>query len=429
MRVLIIGNGGREHALAWKIASSESVQHVFVAPGNAGTASENKVQNLPIAAMDIDALINAATEQQVDLTIVGPEGPLVAGIVDRFNEAGLACFGPGQGAAQLEGSKSFTKAFLDRHNIPTARWKAFTESEPARDYVRSHALPMVLKADGLAAGKGVVIANTHEVALDTVEEILVRQRFGEAGKALVIEEFLDGEEVSFICIASGTQVVPLATSQDHKARFAADQGPNTGGMGAYSPAPRVDAQLHDRIMEEVIRPTLQGLAEEGMPYLGFLYAGLMIDREGNPRVLEYNCRFGDPETQPILMRLRSDLLRLCQAAIDQTLDAENVAWDSRVALGVVMVAEGYPDDYRKGDEISGLGTITANHVKVFHAGTRLDRGRVLTDGGRVLCVTALGDSVHSAQHNAYKALGRIAWPGADWRTDIGWRAIARDKSQ
>jgi phosphoribosylamine--glycine ligase len=288
---------------------------------------------------------------------------------------------------------------------------------------------MVLKADGLAAGKGVVIANTHEVALDTVEEILVRQRFGEAGKALVIEEFLDGEEVSFICIASGTQVVPLATSQDHKARFAADQGPNTGGMGAYSPAPRVDAQLHDRIMEEVIRPTLQGLAEEGMPYLGFLYAGLMIDREGNPRVLEYNCRFGDPETQPILMRLRSDLLRLCQAAIDQTLDAENVAWDSRVALGVVMVAEGYPDDYRKGDEISGLATITANHVKVFHAGTRLDRDRVLTDGGRVLCVTALGDSVHSAQHNAYKALGHIAWPGADWRTDIGWRAIARDKSQ
>ncbi|MEK9941384.1 MAG: phosphoribosylamine--glycine ligase [Gammaproteobacteria bacterium] len=429
MRVLIIGNGGREHALAWKIASSESVQHVFVAPGNAGTASEDKVQNLPIAATDIDALINAATEQQVDLTIVGPEAPLVAGIVDRFNEAGLACFGPGQGAAQLEGSKSFTKAFLDRHDIPTARWQAFTESEPARDYVRSHPLPMVLKADGLAAGKGVVIANTHEVALDTVEEILVRQRFGEAGKTLVIEEFLDGEEVSFICIASGTQVVPLATSQDHKARFAADQGPNTGGMGAYSPAPRVDAQLHDRIMKEVIRPTLQGLAEEGMPYLGFLYAGLMVDREGNPRVLEYNCRFGDPETQPILMRLRSDLLRLCRAAIDQTLDTENVAWDSRVALGVVMVAEGYPGDYLKGGEISGLGTITANHVKVFHAGTRLDQGRVVTDGGRVLCVTALGDSVHSAQHNAYEALGHITWPGADWRTDIGWRAIARDKSQ
>lgn len=429
MRVLIIGNGGREHALAWKIASSESVQHVFVAPGNAGTASEDKVQNLPIAATDIDALINAATEQQVDLTIVGPEAPLVAGIVDRFNEAGLACFGPGQGAAQLEGSKSFTKAFLDRHDIPTARWQAFTESEPARAYVRSHPLPMVLKADGLAAGKGVVIANTHEVALDTVEEILVRQRFGEAGKTLVIEEFLDGEEVSFICIASGTQVVPLATSQDHKARFAADQGPNTGGMGAYSPAPRVDAQLHDRIMEEVIRPTLQGLAEEGMPYLGFLYAGLMVDREGNPRVLEYNCRFGDPETQPILMRLRSDLLRLCWAAIDQTLDAESVAWDSRVALGVVMVAEGYPGDYRKGGEISGLGTITANHVKVFHAGTRLDQGRVVTDGGRVLCVTALGDSVHSAQHNAYEALAHITWPGADWRTDIGWRAIARDKSQ
>lgn len=429
MKVLIIGNGGREHALAWKIAQADAVTEVFVAPGNAGTAREKKVKNIPIAATDIDALIAMARDNQVDLTVIGPEAPLVAGIVDRFNGANLACFGPSQAAAQLEGSKSFTKRFLDRHSIPTAQWRAFTEAEPARTYVQNHPLPMVLKADGLAAGKGVVIARTYDEALETVDEILVKHQFGQAGKTLVIEEFLEGEEASFICIASGTQVVPLATSQDHKARFAADEGPNTGGMGAYSPAPRIDDELHERIMEEIIRPTLAGLAEEGMPYLGFLYAGLMIDSDGNPKVLEYNCRFGDPETQPILMRLRSDLVALCQAAINQTLDSQTVNWDPRVALGVVMVADGYPGDYQRGDEIHGLDNPLLKDAKVFHAGTRLDESRVLTDGGRVLCVTALGDSIADAQHNAYDALSHIFWPGADWRADIGWRAIARDESE
>jgi len=429
MKVLIIGNGGREHALAWKIAQADAVTEVFVAPGNAGTAREKKVKNIPIAATDIDALIAMARDNQVDLTVIGPEAPLVAGIVDRFNGANLDCFGPSQAAAQLEGSKSFTKRFLDRHSIPTAQWRAFTEAEPARIYVQNHPLPVVLKADGLAAGKGVVIARTYDEALETVDEILVKHQFGQAGKTLVIEEFLEGEEASFICIASGTQVVPLATSQDHKARFAADEGPNTGGMGAYSPAPRVDDELHERIMGEIIHPTLAGLAEEGMPYLGFLYAGLMIDSDGNPRVLEYNCRFGDPETQPILMRLRSDLVALCQAAINQTLDSQTVNWDPRVALGVVMVAEGYPGDYQRGDEIHGLDNPLLKDAKVFHAGTRLDESRVLTDGGRVLCVTALGDSIADAQHNAYDALGHISWPGADWRADIGWRAIARDEPQ
>ena len=429
MKVLIIGNGGREHALAWKIAQADAVTEVFVAPGNAGTAREKKVKNIPIAATDIDALLAMARDNQVDLTVVGPEAPLVAGIVDRFNGADLACFGPSQAAAQLEGSKSFTKRFLDRHSIPTAQWRAFTEAEPARTYVQNHPLPVVLKADGLAAGKGVVIARTYDEALETVDEILVKHQFGHAGQTLVIEEFLEGEEASFICVASGTQVVPLATSQDHKARFAADEGPNTGGMGAYSPAPRVDDELHERIMEEIIRPTLAGLAEEGMPYLGFLYAGLMIDSDGNPKVLEYNCRFGDPETQPILMRLRSDLVALCQAAINQTLDSQTVNWDPRVALGVVMVADGYPGDYQRGDEIRGLDNPLLKDAKVFHAGTRLDESRVLTDGGRVLCVTALGDSIADAQHTAYDALGHISWPGADWRADIGWRAIARDESE
>lgn len=429
MKVLIIGNGGREHALAWKIAQADAVTEVFVAPGNAGTAREKKVKNIPIAATDIDALLAMARDNQVDLTVVGPEAPLVAGIVDRFNGADLACFGPSQAAAQLEGSKSFTKRFLDRHSIPTAQWRAFTEAEPARTYVQNHPLPVVLKADGLAAGKGVVIARTYDEALETVDEILVKHQFGHAGQTLVIEEFLEGEEASFICVASGTQVVPLATSQDHKARFAADEGPNTGGMGAYSPAPRVDDELHERVMEEIIRPTLAGLAEEGMPYLGFLYAGLMIDSDGNPKVLEYNCRFGDPETQPILMRLRSDLVALCQAAINQTLDSQTVNWDPRVALGVVMVADGYPGDYQRGDEIRGLDNPLLKDAKVFHAGTRLDESRVLTDGGRVLCVTALGDSIADAQHTAYDALGHISWPGADWRADIGWRAIARDESE
>ena len=423
MRVLVIGNGGREHALAWKLSASPQVERVFVAPGNAGTSLEPGVENLPIAAGDTDGLIHAAQTHRVDLTVVGPEAPLVDGIVDRFEEAGLACFGPRAGPAQLEGSKSFTKAFLDRHAIPTAAWQAFTDPDAARQYIEGHDLPLVLKADGLAAGKGVIIATNHQEALAAVDEILVDQRFGGAGRRLVIEEFLEGEEISFICVASGTDVVALATSQDHKAREAGDQGPNTGGMGAYSPAPRVDAKLHQRIMDEVIHPTVQGLVKEGMPYLGFLYAGLMIDRHGNPRVLEYNCRFGDPETQPILMRMQSDLAALCQAALSGRLSQFEIDWDARFALGVVMVADGYPGDYPRGDRIQGLDQLRSDAVKVFHAGTRWEAGEVVTDGGRVLCVTALGETVGAAQRAAYSAVSEIGWKGADWRPDIGWRAL------
>jgi len=423
MRVLVIGNGGREHALAWKLSASPQVEQVFVAPGNAGTSLEPGVENLPIPPDDTDALITAVQTRGIDLTVVGPEAPLVDGIVDRFQDAGLACFGPCAGPAQLEGSKSFTKAFLDRHAIPTASWQVFTDPDAARKHIDDHNTPLVLKADGLAAGKGVIIAKNREEALAAVDEILVDQRFGGAGRRLVIEEFLEGEEISFICVAAGTEVLPLATSQDHKAREAGDRGPNTGGMGAYSPAPRVDAQLHQRIIDEVIHPTVRGLVKEGMPYLGFLYAGLMIDHHGNPRVLEYNCRFGDPETQPILMRMRSDLAQLCQAALNGRLEQFEIEWDARFALGVVMVADGYPGDYRRGDKISGLDQIRSDNIKVFHAGTRREAGQVVTDGGRVLCVTALGDTVDAAQRQAYSAVRGIDWDGADWRPDIGWRAL------
>tara|TARA_Y100001960_G_scaffold49286_1_gene49984 strand:+ start:5874 stop:7154 length:1281 start_codon:yes stop_codon:yes gene_type:complete len=423
MRVLVIGNGGREHALAWKLSASRQVEQVFVAPGNAGTSLEPGVENLPIPPDDTDALINAVQTRGIDLTVVGPEAPLVDGIVDRFQDAGLACFGPCAGPAQLEGSKSFTKAFLDRHAIPTASWQVFTDPDAARKHIEDHNTPLVLKADGLAAGKGVIIAKNREEALAAVDEILVDQRFGGAGRRLVIEEFLEGEEISFICVAAGTEVLPLATSQDHKAREAGDRGPNTGGMGAYSPAPRVDAKLHQRVMDEVIHPTVQGLVKEGMPYLGFLYAGLMIDHQGNPRVLEYNCRFGDPETQPILMRMRSDLAQLCQAALNGGLEQFEIEWDTRFALGVVMVVDGYPGDYRRGDKISGLDQVRSDNIKVFHAGTRREAGQVVTDGGRVLCVTALGDTVDAAQRQAYSAVSGIDWDGADWRPDIGWRAL------
>ena len=423
MRVLVIGNGGREHALAWKLSASRQVEQVFVAPGNAGTSLEPGVENLPILPDDIDALINAVQTHGIDLTVVGPEAPLVDGIVDRFQDAGLACFGPCAGPAQLEGSKSFTKAFLDRHAIPTASWEVFTDPDAARKHIEDHNTPLVLKADGLAAGKGVIIAKNREEALAAVDEILVDQRFGRAGRRLVIEEFLEGEEISFICVAAGTEILPLASSQDHKAREAGDRGPNTGGMGAYSPAPRVDAELHQRIIDEVIRPTVQGLVKEGMPYLGFLYAGLMIDHHGNPRVLEYNCRFGDPETQPILIRMRSDLAQLCQAALNGHLEQFEIEWDARFALGVVMVADGYPGDYRGGDKISGLDQVRSDNIKVFHAGTRQEAGQVVTDGGRVLCVTALGDTVDAAQRQAYSAVSGIDWDGADWRPDIGWRAL------
>ncbi len=429
MKVLVIGNGGREHALAWKLAASARVKTVYVAPGNAGTAAEGGVQNLPIPVDDIDALLAAALAHRVDLTIIGPEAPLVNGIVDRFDEAGLACFGPRRGPAQLEGSKSFSKAFLERHSIPTAAWQSFTDPAAAGDWIRSHPMPLVIKADGLAAGKGVIVAQDQDQALRAVDEILVQQRFGAAGQRLVIEEFLEGEEISFICVAAGTQVLPLATSQDHKAREVGDRGPNTGGMGAYSPAPRVDTVLHQRIMDEVIHPTIQGLVEEKIPYLGFLYAGLMIDSSGNPRVLEYNCRFGDPETQPILMRLRSGLVELCEAALEGRLDRYDAQWDPRFALGVVMVAKGYPGEYARGDEISGLEQAESDTIKVFHAGTRQQTGRVVTDGGRVLCVTALGETVGQAQHQAYEGVSTICWRGADWRPDIGWRALAQQQTQ
>jgi phosphoribosylamine---glycine ligase len=425
MKILIVGGGGREHALAWKCAQSPRVQHVFVAPGNAGTALESKVNNIDIAADDIDALLRFAIDEDVDLTIIGPEGPLVAGIVDRFAAADRRCFGPSRKAARLEGSKSFSKEFLQRHRIPTAGFATFGAADFDEAYVRAQRLPLVVKADGLAAGKGVVICETHESAIATCREMLSGS-FGAAGNTIVIEEFLQGEEVSFIVVAKGLQVVALATSQDHKRRDDGDRGPNTGGMGAYSPAPIVTPQLHLRIMREVIEPTLKGLADDGNPYLGFLYAGLMIAADGTPKVLEFNCRLGDPETQPILMRLQSDLINLCEAALDGTLERLDVRWDSRAALGVVMAAGGYPDAYRKGDPISGLEAAAVLPGKVFHAGTRAEGTKIVTAGGRVLCAVGLGDSVGAAQHRAYNLVHAIHWNLVQYRLDIGYRAIERE---
>ncbi len=427
MKVLVIGGGGREHALAWKAAQSPRVEKVYVAPGNAGTAHEPGVENLAVGAEDVAGLVNAARELAIDLTIVGPEAPLVAGVVDAFEAAGLACFGPRRNAARLEGSKAFTKEFLARHRIPTAEYQVFTETAPAIAYIREKGAPIVVKADGLAAGKGVIVAENEEQAIAAVEEMLEANRFGDAGSRVVVEEFLRGEEASFIVMADGRHILPLATSQDHKARDDGDRGPNTGGMGAYSPAPVVTDEVYQRIMERVIRPTIEGLAADGLPYTGFLYAGLMIDGEGNPKVLEYNCRFGDPETQPILMRMRSDLVELCLTALEGHLEIVEPQWDSRAALGVVMAAGGYPGSYRKGDVITGLPEETPD-LKVFHAGTALDdQGRPVTAGGRVLCVTALGDTVAEAQARAYQAVKQIHWEGAYYRTDIGHRAIAREK--
>jgi len=426
MNVLIIGNGGREHALAWKTAQSAQVERVFVAPGNAGTAGEDKVENVAIDPLDFPALIAFARANAVELTIVGPEAPLVAGIVDEFERHGLRCFGPHQGAAQLEGSKAFTKDFLARHNIPTAAYRNFTEIEPALAYLRERGAPIVVKADGLAAGKGVIVAETLEQAEAAVRDMLSGNAFGAAGCRVVIEEFLDGEEASFIVMVDGSHVLPMATSQDHKRVGDADSGPNTGGMGAYSPAPVVTAAVHQRVMDEVILPTVRGMAAEGNPYTGFLYAGLMIGADGAPKVIEYNCRFGDPETQPILLRLRSDLVALCDAALARRLDRVEAEWDERAALGVVMAAGGYPGDYRKGDVIEGLPARETDEVKVFHAGTRLDGAQVLTNGGRVLCVTALGHTVAQAQRLAYLQLDQIRWDGAFCRRDIGYRAIARE---
>jgi phosphoribosylamine--glycine ligase len=425
MKILIVGGGGREHALAWKCAQSPRVQHVFVAPGNAGTALESKVSNLDITADDIDALLAVAIEKDIELTIIGPEGPLVAGIVDRFAAAGRRCFGPSAKAARLEGSKAFTKDFLRRHRIPSAGFATFTAANFDAAYVRAQRLPLVIKADGLAAGKGVVICETHESAIATSREML-GGKFGAAGNTIVIEEFLQGEEVSFIVVANDQQVAALATSQDHKRRDDGDRGPNTGGMGAYSPAPIVTAQLHRRIMREVIEPTLKGLAEDGNPYLGFLYAGLMIAADGTPNVLEFNCRFGDPETQPILMRLQSDFVDLCEATLESSLERVEVRWDSRAALGVVMAAGGYPDAYQQGDPISGLDVAAGRPGKVFHAGTRAKGTQIVTAGGRVLCAVGLGDSVRAAHHQAYDLVHAIHWNLVQYRLDIGYRAMMRE---
>ena len=428
LTVLVVGGGGREHALAWKLAQSERVTRVLVAPGNAGTAGEPRVENVPVGAEDIEGLLALARERSVDLTVVGPEAPLVAGIADRFQAEGLRIFGPGAAAARLEGSKAFTKAFLEGHGIPTARYAEFTDPTEAAAYVREHAAPMVVKADGLAAGKGVVVAQSEAEALAAVDEMLSGRAFGDAGRRIVIEEFLTGEEASFICVVGGGEAMPLASSQDHKAAGEEDTGPNTGGMGACSPAPVVDSAVHERIMCEIIRPTVEGMAAAGTPYTGFLYAGLMIDADGASRVIEFNCRLGDPETQPILLRLRSDLLDLIEAAIDGGLSRVRPDWDDRAALGVVMAAAGYPGSYDKGHLISGLDD-DVPHTKVFHAGTAIDGERIVTSGGRVLCVCGLGEDVSRAQYVAYERAGTVDWNGAWHRRDIGHRAVARERDR
>lgn len=428
MKILVIGSGGREHALAWKCAQSDDVDDVIVAPGNAGTEQERWIRNVDVAADDIDGLLALAVKEQVDLTIVGPEAPLVAGIVDRFNEAGLPCFGPTAAAAQLEGSKAFAKDFLERHKIPTAEYRTFSDVDAALGYIREKGAPIVVKADGLAAGKGVVVAHTTGEAENAAREMLDGNRFGEAGASIVVEEFLDGEEASFMVVTDGRTVIPLATSQDHKARNEGDTGPNTGGMGAYSPAPVITPEIQQRILEEVIEPTLEGMRADKVPYLGFLYAGLMIMPDGTPKVIEFNCRMGDPETQPILMRLQSDLAAICWAALEGTLAKHEPEWDERAALGVVMVADGYPGEYRKGEQISGLDQVDSSDQKVFHAGTITRDGEVVTNGGRVLCVVGLGDTVADAADRAYEAVGMIRWKDARVRRDIGHRAISREQS-
>ena len=425
MNILVIGGGGREHALAWKVAQSSRVETVYVAPGNAGTAAEEGIENVALDVMDFDGLADFAAQNGVGLTIVGPEVPLVDGVVDFFRERGLRCFGPDKGAAQLEGSKAFTKDFLARHNIPSAAYGNFTELEPALAYLREQGAPIVVKADGLAAGKGVIVAETLEQAEEAVTDMLSGNAFGEAGCRVVIEEFLEGEEASFIVMVDGVNVLPMATSQDHKRIGEGDTGPNTGGMGAYSPAPVVDAAVNQRIMEQVILPTVAGMAAEGNDYTGFLYAGLMITDDGQPKVIEYNCRFGDPETQPIMVRLQSDLVDLCDSALDGTLDQAEAQWDRRCAIGVVLAAGGYPASYNKGTPIRGLDAPQPDSIKVFHAGTALNGDQVVTSGGRVLCVTALGEEIAAAQRACYEAADKITWDGVTLRRDIGWRAIER----
>lgn len=423
MNILIVGNGGREHALAWKVSQSPKVSKVFVAPGNPGTASEHAVENVAIAVDNISELLSFALNNNIDMTIIGPEIPLVLGIVDRFKEAGLKCFGPTAQAAQLEGSKSFCKDFMSRYNIPTARYQSFTDQDLAIAYIKEQGAPIVVKADGLAAGKGVIVAETEQQAIAAVIDMLASNAFGEAGHRVVIEEFLHGEEASFIVIADGQHALPMATSQDHKARDNGDKGPNTGGMGAYSPAPVVTPEIHDRVMREVIMPTLRGMAADGIPYTGFLYAGLMITKEGSIKVLEFNCRFGDPETQPIMMRLQSDLVALCEAALMGELNHTDSQWDTRAALGVVLVAGGYPDSYEKGAVITGLPSESSEVCKIFHAGTEQQGDAIVTAGGRVLCACALGDSIANAQEKAYELANSINWDNIYYRTDIGFKAI------
>jgi phosphoribosylamine--glycine ligase len=425
MKILLIGSGGREHALAWKLAQSTKVETVFVAPGNAGTESEDKVENIAINADDIQGLLDFAKKNEIALTVVGPEVPLVLGVVDTFSESGLKCFGPTKGAAQLEGSKAFSKDFFARHKIPTAAYGNFTEIDKAVAYIKSQGAPIVVKADGLAAGKGVILAETEAEAIAAVEDMLAGNSFGDAGHRVVIEEFLVGEEASIIVIADGKNYLPMATSQDHKARDNGDTGPNTGGMGAYSPAPVVTPEISERIMRDVIEPTLKGMEAEGYPFTGFLYAGVMIDDNGDSKVLEYNVRFGDPETQPVMMRLKSDLVELIESALDGDLDKTSIEWDQRASMGVVMAAGGYPEAYDKGDVIAGIPKETANS-KVFHAGTSAENGEVVTSGGRVLCVVGLGDKVSDAQKTAYEIVHKIKWKDVYYRDDIGHRAIARE---
>ena len=425
MKILVIGNGGREHALAWKAAQSPLAETVFVAPGNAGTALEPALQNVAISATDVPALLAFAQKEKIDLTIVGPEAPLVIGVVDAFRAAGLKIFGPTQAAAQLEGSKAFTKDFLARQQIPTAEYQNFTEVEPALAYLREKGAPIVIKADGLAAGKGVIVAMELAEAEAAVQDMLAGNAFGDAGHRIVIEEFLDGEEASFIVMVDGDNVLPMATSQDHKRVGDGDTGPNTGGMGAYSPAPVVTDEIHQRVMDQIIWPTVNGMKAEGNTYTGFLYAGLMIDKAGQPKVIEFNCRFGDPETQPIMLRLQSDLVELCLSAVDGKLDQQTSEWDPRPSLGVVLAAGGYPADYNTGDQIHGLPLEEVPDGKVFHAGTTMKDDVVVTNGGRVLCVTALGEDVAAAQKNAYALAKNISWEGSFCRKDIGYRAINR----
>jgi phosphoribosylamine--glycine ligase len=426
MRVLVIGNGGREHALAYKISQSPEVNAVFVAPGNAGTANEPNLENVNISSNDNAALLAFAQENQIDLTVVGPEAPLVAGIVDLFESHGLMIFGPSKRAAQLEGSKAFSKDFLKKYAIPTAEYATFEDTQKAIDYIKQKGAPIVVKADGLAAGKGVIVAMDEEAAIEAVQDMLAGNKFGSAGNRVVIEEFLEGEEASFIVMVDGKNVLPFATSQDHKRAYDGDKGPNTGGMGAYSPAPVVTDAVHTLVMRSVILPTVEGMIAEGSPYKGFLYAGLMIDKQGHPKVIEFNCRFGDPETQPIMLRLRSDLASLCVLACQGKLDEATISFDPKAAVGVVLAAGGYPRGYGKGKVIAGLDSISPEMGKVFHAGTEIKDGQTVTSGGRVLCATALGETVTAAANNAYNIAERISWDNMFYRKDIGYKAISRE---